>query len=101
MIGPSVAKLLREYRCESCGGRLTERVAEGVDKGAQSSDWYVCCARCGGGEFIHERKLQRQKAQAAEVIDGLPPSLAAKFQQGGLPPLPEGIFPLGQELVEI
>jgi len=99
--GLSVAKLLRDYRCEECGGRLTERVREGVDRSAQPDNWYVCCGRCGGVEFIHERKLQQQKAQAVEVIDGLPPSLAAKFQEEELPPLPEGIFPLGQELVEI
>lgn len=89
---PSTKKFLSDYRCSDCGGRLTERYQD---------DWYTCCARCGGVKFIHERQWQEEKARAVEVIDGLPPELAAQFQEEELPPLPEGVFPLGQEWVDI
>lgn len=60
--------LEREYRCDHCDGRL-------VQKYTSELGWHVHCGRCGGFDFIHERKLLRQEAEAIEVLDGLPKEL--------------------------
>ena len=69
--GPTTAKLLREYRCQHCGGRPVEKRIEG--------DWVIVCGRCGQGDLIHERESQRQKAEAQEVLEGLPPEMQELF----------------------
>jgi len=56
--------LQREFRCNDCGGRPVVKYGD--------SGWYACCGRCGGQDFIHEATLQHQKADAIEVLDGLP-----------------------------
>jgi len=63
----SYSALRREYRCNGCGGRIVIRY-DGLG-------WYACCGRCDGTDFIHEAELQRQKAEAIEVLDGLPEEL--------------------------
>ena len=68
---PTTPKLLREYRCSHCGGRPLERYVEG--------DWVVVCGRCGKGDLIHEHESQRQKAEAQEVLEGLPPEMQELF----------------------
>jgi hypothetical protein len=64
----SYEKLQREYRCNECGGKLTLKF---------KSSWCILCAACGSNDFIHEYKMQQQECDAYEVIDGLPPELAA------------------------
>lgn len=59
--------LTREYACKKCGGRLVEKWKDG---------WRVECGRCGSIDFIHEAELRRQRAEAIEVLGGLPPELA-------------------------
>jgi DNA-directed RNA polymerase subunit RPC12/RpoP len=68
------ATLQRDYRCAECGGRLTMKWSEPCESYPQG--WHVECGQCGSHDFIHERQLQRQKADAIEVLDGLPPELA-------------------------
>jgi hypothetical protein len=36
----------------------------------------IACLSCGGTDFIHQYALERQAAEAWEVLDGLPPDLA-------------------------
>jgi DNA-directed RNA polymerase subunit RPC12/RpoP len=69
----SYAKLQREYRCNECGGRIV------IKPPANGEDWHPECGRCEGRDFIHGYQLQRQKAEAAEVLDGLPPELVAQL----------------------
>ena len=57
------ACLVREYRCDECGGRLVIKYDDG---------WCVACGCCGSSDFIHECELQRQRADAVEVLAGLP-----------------------------
>ena len=76
--------LMREYRCADCGGGLSTWYT-GDDEGDSGDDydpnaWAICCARCQGIDFIHERKWARQKADASEVLDGLPPELRELIQ---------------------
>lgn len=61
---PTKAKLLRSYRCSDCASRLTEKYIDG--------EWLVCCCACNGTKFAHEYKVRQQKAEAQEVLDGLP-----------------------------
>lgn len=63
--------LTREWRCNRCGGRLVRKYA---------GCWRVECGRCGGTDFIHENEAQRQKWEAWEVLEGLPPELAAELK---------------------
>jgi hypothetical protein len=59
--------LVREFRCDACGGRSVIRWGD--------DGWYACCGACGGQDFIHEAELARQKAEAIEVLAGLPVEL--------------------------
>lgn len=68
----SYAKLQREYRCNDCGGRVAV-------KWSVAEDWHPECGKCESRDFIHEVQLQRQKAEAAEVLDGLPAELVARL----------------------
>ena len=61
-------KLQREYRCDTCGGTITLKPLP---------DWHPECARCGGMDFVHQNQLWREKADAVEVLDGLPQEIAA------------------------
>jgi LSD1 subclass zinc finger protein len=63
--------LERDYRCNDCAGRLTQYYQGG---------WRIRCARCHSTDFVHERELQRQKSDAVEVLEGLPPELAAQLK---------------------
>jgi len=67
------AALLREWRCEDCGGRLVRQFGEFI---SGHVGYYVTCGRCTGQNFIHENELLRQQAEAREVLAGLPPELA-------------------------
>lgn len=62
--------LLGNYRCNECAGRL-------VQKWSEERGWHVTCGRCGSMDFVHEYSVQRQEHEALEVVDGLPPELAA------------------------
>ena len=64
-------ELTREWRCNECGGRLVERWADG---------WRVTCGRCGATDFVHEAQLKRERREAEEVLDGLPPELVAALE---------------------
>jgi len=66
------AELTREWRCNECGGRLVEKWHEG--------GWRVQCGRCGAIDFIHEAQYKRQQYEAREVLDGLPPEIAATLK---------------------
>lgn len=68
------ARLLRDYRCQECGGRLVEKPPNN-----QISEWHVECGRCGEVDFIHECELRRRRYEAVEVLDGLPPEVAAQL----------------------
>ena len=72
--------LQREFRCneQGCGGRLVQKwtaMCESYPEG-----WHVECGFCGSHDFVHEVELQRQKQEAREVLDGLPPELAAMLK---------------------
>ncbi len=96
----SYETIKREWRCADCDGRLGEKWTDG--DGRYPENWHIECLVCGGLDFVHERQLARQKAEAVEVIKGLPPELA---QQLGYEPLPRResgvIFSLAQTSVEI
>lgn len=62
-------KLQRDYRCAECGGRLVMLWSEPSKSYPQC--WHVECGQCGSHDFIHEWKLQQQKSDAIEVLDGL------------------------------
>lgn len=74
----SYDKLQREYRCSECAGRLVMKWSEACEPYPQS--WHVECAACGSHDFMHERKLQQQESEALEVLEGLPPEVAALFR---------------------
>ena len=74
----SYAKLEREYRCADCGGRLGSYYAG--DDDYQPNAYAIRCAVCHGTDFIHERQWQQRKAEAAEVLDSLPPELADQLK---------------------
>ena len=71
----SYAKLQREYRCAECASRLVMKHSEPCRSYPQ--EWHVECVGCGSHSFVHERQIQRQESEALEIIDGLPPALAA------------------------
>lgn len=62
-------RLRREYVCSVCGGRLVNKMVNGI--------YCIACGRCGGQDFIHEYQLQQQESDAIEILAGLPPGLAA------------------------
>jgi hypothetical protein len=65
--------LVREFRCDACGGRPVTRCSD--------DGWFACCGACGGQEFVHEAELARQKAEAIEVLAGLPADLRQLVRQ--------------------
>lgn len=67
--------LRREWRCALCGGRLGDKWTKASETYPEC--WHVECLRCGSLNFIHERELERQRAEAAEVLDGLSTEFAA------------------------
>ena len=90
-------ELQLEYRCNDCGARL---VMKWSDDERYPEFWHVECAGCNGTDFIHEREVQMQESEAIEVLDGLPPEMAALLQpeQSRLPERPAGvIFSLNQD----
>ena len=87
------ATLLRDYRCNECGGRLIEKWDEEVE-------WFITCGACGAQDFIHQHEYARQQQEAREVLDGLPVELVALFDQA--PQIKHvGIFRLQEEPIEI
>ena len=69
--------LQRNYRCAECGGRLVIKMC--TDETYALSRWPEC-GRCGGRDFIHERKEEQQRSDAIEVLAGLPRELAALIE---------------------
>jgi len=69
------ATLKREYVCEECGGRLGVYYSLSLDLNYDPDAWAIRCGRCHSQRFIHERRWQAQKTEAAEVLAGLPPEL--------------------------
>jgi hypothetical protein len=65
--------LTREWRCNNCGGRIVERWND-------KRGWHACCGVCGSIDFVHEMQLYREKREAEEVLEGLPPELAAVLE---------------------
>jgi hypothetical protein len=45
-----------------------------------AENWRIACGRCGGDKFIHGAEWERRKAEAAEVLLGLPREIAAKLK---------------------
>ena len=60
-------KLLRDYRCQCCGGSLVE-----LPPNTDIPEWHVSCGQCREADFIHERQIKRQQMDALEVRAGLP-----------------------------
>ena len=89
------ATLLRDYRCNECGGRLIEKWDEEVE-------WFITCGACGAQDFIHQHEYARQQQEAREVLAGLPAELA-EMLFGQTPQKIEhvGIVRLQEEPVEI
>ena len=73
----SYAKAQRDYRCAECAGRLAMLWSEACTSYPQN--WHVECQACGSHDFVHEYQIQRQECEALEIIDGLPPEVAALF----------------------
>jgi hypothetical protein len=72
----SYAALQREYCCAECGGRIVVRYDD-------VAGWHPECGRCGRFDFIHEAELDRQQAEATEVLDVLPAGLVATLIEKG------------------
>lgn len=77
----SYASLVREYRCNQCEGRLTLKWGQLLL--VRGMGWHIGCARCDSVDLIHENEIARQTHEAAEVLNGLPPELAALVVKGG------------------
>jgi hypothetical protein len=71
----SYATLIREWRCNNCGGRL-------VKKFDSDRDW-IECGRCGGQDVVHHNELRRQHHEAGETLDALPDEYRDLLGQGG------------------
>ncbi len=95
----SYETLAREWRCSGCGGRLGVKWSNGDER--YPDDWHVECLACGGVEFVHERQIERQRADAVEVLEGLPPELARQLGHNPLPRRHGGIFSLAAHSIEI
>jgi len=67
----SYAALQREYRCNECGGRPVVRWDEGLG-------YHAACGRCGAFNFIHQGRLERERAERVEVVHSLPPHIARR-----------------------
>ena len=65
-------KLQARYVCNTCGKRLTIRYG---DKG-----WHICCAACGGHDFVTESQFTNQCVDAYVIKQGLPDHLLALVQ---------------------
>ena len=74
----SYATLKREYRCSACGGRIIVVWVPLDDLAGEG--WYVRCGRCNEYDFIHENEFRREQTDAREVLDDLPPDLAAALK---------------------
>ena len=61
-------RLQARYVCNDCGGRLTIRFGP---------DWYICCASCGGYDFITKSRYQNQKIDTWVITQRLPEHLRA------------------------
>ena len=69
---------MREWRCAHCGARLVLRWSEDYP-----DNWYIRCLNCTeAASFCHEMQIQRERAEADEVLDGLPPAMAALLTKG-------------------
>ena len=87
------ATLAREWRCAGCGAPLTTKWSEDYPY-----NWYIACrGGCDDHDFVHEYEIDRQKAEASEVMDGLPPELLAIVR----PAMPVNLSAIRAELVEI
>lgn len=73
--------LRREWRCLACGGVLGRRWSEGDER--YPDGWHVECLSCGGKDFVHEYELRRQRAEAREVLAGLPAQIREMFSPAG------------------
>lgn len=71
----SWAKLGRSYVCNGCGGRIAHRFQFNQETGETEDS--AACGDCGGGDFVTETTYYQQITDAKEVMDGLPPHLAA------------------------
>jgi len=81
--------LEREWCCQDCGGRLgrvpyQDMMIEDQHRVSAATSWrdgwFIRCGRCHSTRFIHEMRALRQKADAIEVLDGLPPDVAASLE---------------------
>lgn len=88
----SYLSIQRNYRCAECGGRITLKWTEMCESYPQN--WHVECAGCGSHGFMHEREFQQQKADAVEVLAGLPAELAAALGHERKPKRTPRIFSL-------
>jgi len=96
----SYETLQREWRCSDCGDRLVLRWTDGDER--YPEDWHVECAACAGVEFVHEREIARQGAEAVEVLEGLPLELAQQLGYISIPQRQSGeIFSLASHSIEI
>lgn len=80
--------LERDWRCNTCGGRLTMRWGEEYPE-----NWSIVCLKCEGQDFVHEAQLRREHAEAKNFLEALAqvrPELAAKggYVQQTATPLP-------------
>lgn len=92
--------LIRDYRCQKCSGAIAIKSYADESTGWLATCWAEC-GLCGAQDFIHTRELVRQQQQAVEVLDGLPPQLAAAM---GFEPLEKGepvLFRLHSEPIDI
>ena len=64
-------RMIARYVCSECGGLLTIRFGP---------DWYICCAACGGYDFITETQFTNQCVDAYVIKQGLPDHLLALVQ---------------------
>ena len=65
-------KLIARYVCNACGKRLTIRFGD--------NGWHICCAECGGHDFITESQFVNECVDAHTVKQGLPEHLLALVQ---------------------
>lgn len=91
--------LQREWRCNRCGGGLNKFWSD--DQEAHPDHWFVKCAHCGGVDFIHRAEWERRKAEAVEVLDGLPAEFVAALGFAKPHPARREIYSLHPEPVEI
>jgi hypothetical protein len=71
----TVATLTRQWRGQCCGSRLTER----YDEDHPEQPWRVHC-NCREDDFVTERQLAQSRADAMDVMDGLPAEFLATLK---------------------